>query len=80
VVSAPTVPGIERGAKNGREVDYLITVKVRPGSHITYRASCAGEIKTWLEKNKSRLGPRRQVYLGDLPAPEKNSRRKANEP
>jgi len=71
VVSAPTVPGIER--VHGREVDYLITVKVRPGSQHHVSRELRRRIKTWLEKNNIKAGTPAQVYLGDLPAPEKNS-------
>jgi len=50
---------------------------MRPGTNITYRAGCAGESNLAGEKTTSRLGTPAQVYLGDLPAPEKTARRKA---
>ncbi len=71
VVSAPTVPGIER--VHGREVDYLITAKVRPGSQHHMSRELRRRIKTCLEKNNIKTATPAQVYLGELPGAEKQA-------
>ncbi len=69
VVSEPVVPGIER--VHGREVDYLMTVKVRPGSQHSVSRELRRRIKACFDKNQIKAGTPAQMYLGDLPASEK---------
>ncbi len=68
LVSAPVVHGIER--MHGREVDYLVTVKVKPGSQHHISRDLRRRIKACFEKNKIKAGTPGQVYTGTLPAPE----------
>ena len=59
------VPGIER--VNGREVDYLVTAKVRPGRQYAVSRELRRRIKESLNKNKVKAGAPAMVYVGDLP-------------
>ena len=65
VVAEPQVPGIER--VRGKEVDYLMTVKVRPGKQYGVARELRRQIKVCFEKNNIRAGTPTQVYLGQLP-------------
>jgi small-conductance mechanosensitive channel len=68
LVSAPMVPGIDR--VRGHEVDYLMTVKVRPGSQHHISRELRRRIKACFEKNKIKTAAPAQVYLGNLPVSE----------
>jgi small conductance mechanosensitive channel len=68
LVSAPVVHGIER--MHGREVDYLVTVKVRPGSQHDISRDLRRRIKACFEKNNIKAGTQGQGYMGNLPASE----------
>ncbi len=65
VVAEPQVPGIER--VRGKEVDYLMTVKVRPGKQYGVARELRREIKACFEKNNIKAGTPTQVYFGQLP-------------
>lgn len=65
VVAEPQVHGIER--VRGNEVDYLMTVKVRPGKQYGVSRELRRRIKACFEKNKIRAGSPVQVTLGQLP-------------
>jgi moderate conductance mechanosensitive channel len=67
VVSEPQVPGIER--VHGREVDYLILVKVRPGKQYSVARELRRRIKACFEKNKIKAGAPVQVVVGQMPGP-----------
>jgi len=69
MVAEPDVPGIER--VTGQEVDYLMTVKVRPGQQYAVARELRRRIKTAFEQNKIRAGAPTQVYIGQLPGPAK---------
>jgi small conductance mechanosensitive channel len=64
-VAAPEVPGIERVV--GQEVDYLMVVKVRPGSQYAAARELRRRIKAALEENHIKAGSPAQVYIGQLP-------------
>jgi small conductance mechanosensitive channel len=65
VVAEPQVPGIER--VRGKEVDYLMTVKVRPGKQYGVARELRRQIKVCFEKNNIKAGTPTQVYFGQLP-------------
>jgi moderate conductance mechanosensitive channel len=65
VVAEPQVPGIER--VRGKEVDYLMTVKVRPGKQYGVARELRREIKACFEKNNIKAGTPTQVYFGQPP-------------
>ncbi len=69
MVAEPDVPGIER--VTGQEVDYLMTVKVRPGQQYAVARELRRRIKTAFEKNNIRAAAPTQVYIGQLPGPAK---------
>jgi small-conductance mechanosensitive channel len=59
------VHGIER--MHGREVDYLVTVKVKPGSQHQISRDLRRRIKACFEKNKIKAGTPAQVFMENLP-------------
>jgi small conductance mechanosensitive channel len=65
IVAEPQVHGIER--VRGTEVDYLITVKVRPGKQYGVSRELRRRIKECFEKNKIKAGAPAQVVLGQMP-------------
>ncbi len=65
VVAEPQVPGIER--VRGKEVDYLMAVKVRPGKQYGVARELRRQIKVCFEKNNIKAGTPTQVYFGQLP-------------
>jgi small conductance mechanosensitive channel len=65
VVAEPQVPGIER--VRGKEVDYLMAVKVRPGKQYGVARELRRQIKACFEKNNIKAGTPTQVYFGQLP-------------
>jgi small conductance mechanosensitive channel len=65
VVAEPQVPGIER--VRGKEVDYLMTVKVRPGKQYGVARELRRQIKACFEKNEIKAGAPTQVYVGQVP-------------
>jgi small conductance mechanosensitive channel len=65
VVAEPQVHGIER--VRGQEVDYLMTVKVRPGKQYGVARELRRRIKGCFEQNKIKAGAPAQVYVGQLP-------------
>jgi moderate conductance mechanosensitive channel len=65
VVAEPQVPGIER--VRGKEVDYLMTVKVRPGRQYGVARELRRQIKACFEQNQIKAGAPTQVYVGQLP-------------
>jgi moderate conductance mechanosensitive channel len=65
VVAEPQVPGIER--VRGKEVDYLMTVKVRPGKQYGVARELRRQIKACFEKNEIKAGAPTQVYVGQPP-------------
>jgi small conductance mechanosensitive channel len=65
VVAEPQVPGIER--VRGKEVDYLMTVKVRPGKQYGVARELRRQIKACFEKNQIKAGAPTQVYVGQPP-------------
>jgi len=67
VVAEPQVPGIER--VRGKEVDYLMTVKVRPGKQYGVARELRRQIKACFEKNEIKAGAPTQVYIGQPPTP-----------
>jgi moderate conductance mechanosensitive channel len=67
VVAEPQVPGIER--VRGKEVDYLMTVKVRPGKQYGVARELRRQIKACFEKNQIKAGAPTQVYVGQPPTP-----------
>ena len=66
IVAEPQVHGIER--VRGPEVDYLVTVKVRPGRQYSVARELRRRIKTCFEENKIKVGTPAQVLIGQLPA------------
>lgn len=65
VVAEPQVHGIER--VRGTEVDYLVTVKVRPGKQYGVSRELRRRIKDCFEKNKIKAGAPVQVVVGQMP-------------
>ena len=65
LVSEPQVPGIDR--VRGKEVDYLVMVKVRPGRQYDVARELRRRIKTRLEENHIKAGAPSQVYVGEPP-------------
>jgi len=65
LVAEPQVHGIER--VRGPEVDYLVTVKVRPGKQYGVSRELRRRIKECFEKNKIKAGAPVQVVFGQLP-------------
>lgn len=65
VVAEPQVHGIER--VRGTEVDYLVTVKVRPGKQYGVSRELRRRIKACFEQNKIKAGSPVQVVIGQLP-------------
>jgi moderate conductance mechanosensitive channel len=65
VVAEPQVHGIER--VRGTEVDYLMTVKVRPGKQYSISRELRRRIKVCFEKNKIKAGAPVQVTIGQTP-------------
>lgn len=65
VVAEPQVHGIER--VRGTEVDYLVTVKVRPGKQYGVSRDLRRRIKACFEQNKIKAGSPVQVVIGQLP-------------
>ncbi|MGH9570407.1 MAG: hypothetical protein ACRD4F_12245, partial [Candidatus Angelobacter sp.] len=65
LVAEPQVHGIER--VRGQEVDYLITIKVRPGRQYAVARELRRRIKTCFEQKKIKAGAPAQVYVGQLP-------------
>ncbi len=66
VVAEPVVHGIER--VRGQEVDYLVTVKVRPGKQYGVAREMRRRIKTCFEQQKITAGAPAQVYIGQMPS------------
>jgi len=66
LVAQPEVPGIERVA--GREVDYLMLVKVRPGEQFAVSRELRRRIKDCLAKNHVQPGGPTRVYVADTQA------------
>ena len=65
VVAEPQVHGIER--VRGTEVDYLMTVKVRPGKQYGVARELRRRIKTCFEQQKIKAGAPAQVFIGQMP-------------
>lgn len=65
VVAEPQVHGIER--VRGMEVDYLVTVKVRPGKQYGVAREMRRRIKTCFDDQKIKAGAPAQVYIGQMP-------------
>jgi moderate conductance mechanosensitive channel len=65
LVAEPQVHGIER--VRGKEVDYLMTVKVRPGKQYGVARELRRQIKACFEQNEIKAGTPTQVYIGQLP-------------
>lgn len=65
IVAEPQVHGIER--VRGQEVDYLVTVKVRPGKQYGVAREMRRRIKTCFEQQKIKAGAPAQVYIGQMP-------------
>ena len=63
IVAEPEVPGIER--VQGREVDYLILTKVRPGKQFAVSRELRRRIKECFDKNKIKLSWRSRIYIPD---------------
>lgn len=61
LVAEPQVPGIDR--VRGREVDYLMLVKVRPDKRDAVARELRLRIKTALEQSKIQAGIPAQVYI-----------------
>ncbi len=68
LVAEVEVPGIER--VKGREVDYLVTAKVRPGRQYAVSRELRRRIKDILLRNDIKAGSPAMVFVGDLPAAE----------
>src|SRR6185503_1003876 len=66
VVAEPQVHGIER--VRGMEVDYLVTVKVRPGKQYGVAREMRRRIKTCFDEQKIKAGAPAQVYIGQMPS------------
>jgi moderate conductance mechanosensitive channel len=69
MVAEPDVPGIER--VTGKEVDYLVTVKVRPGQQDAVARELRRRIKAAFEQNNISAGVPTQIFIGQLPGPPK---------
>jgi moderate conductance mechanosensitive channel len=65
LVGAIDVPGIER--VSGREVDYLVSAKVRPGAQAKVSRELRRRIKQCFETNGIKAGAPAMIYIGDLP-------------
>jgi small conductance mechanosensitive channel len=65
VVAEPQVHGIER--IRGAEVDYLMTVKVRPGRQYSVAREVRRRIKACFEQQNIKAGAPAQVFIGQLP-------------
>jgi moderate conductance mechanosensitive channel len=65
VVAEPQAHGIER--VRGTEVDYLMTVKVRPGKQYGVARELRRRIKTCFEQQKIKAGAPAQVFIGQMP-------------
>lgn len=65
IVAEPQVHGIER--VRGNEVDYLLTVKVRPGKQYGVAREMRRRIKSCFEEQKIKAGAPAQVYIGQMP-------------
>jgi moderate conductance mechanosensitive channel len=65
VVAEPQVHGIER--VRGTEVDYLMTVKVRPGKQYGVSRDLRRRIKQCFDKNRIKAGAPVQVVIGQMP-------------
>src|SRR5215468_6305683 len=63
IVAEPEVPGIER--VQGREVDYLMLTKVRPGNQHAVSRELRRRIKESFEKNKIKPSGRSRIYIPD---------------
>jgi moderate conductance mechanosensitive channel len=63
IVAEPQVHGIER--VRGQEVDYLLTVKVRPGKQYGVAREMRRRIKTCFDQQKIKAGAPAQVYIGN---------------
>jgi moderate conductance mechanosensitive channel len=61
VVAEPMVPGIDR--VRGREIDYLMLVKVRPGKQDAVARELRLRIKSSLEQNQIKAGIPAQLYI-----------------
>ena len=66
IVSDPVVPGIER--VRGREVDYLVLVKIQPGRQYDVGRELRRRIKASFEQNKIKAGVPVPVLTGEPPA------------
>ncbi|HET9181258.1 MAG TPA: mechanosensitive ion channel family protein [Candidatus Angelobacter sp.] len=66
IVAEPQVHGIER--VRGNEVDYLVTVKVRPGKQYGVAREMRRRIKNCFEEQKIKAGAPAQVYIGQMPS------------
>lgn len=64
IVAEPGVPGIER--VNGQEVDYLVLVKVRPGTQDRVLRELRRRMKACLDKNQIKT-PGPQIFVGQMP-------------
>ncbi len=71
VVAEPQVPGIER--VRGKEVDYLMTVKVRPAGNTAWPANCAARSRPASNKTRSKPERRRRFTSGSYRAPKERS-------
>jgi small conductance mechanosensitive channel len=65
MVAEPQVHGIER--VRGMEVDYLVTIKVRPGKQYGVAREMRRRIKTCFDEQKIKAGAPAQVYIGQMP-------------
>jgi len=65
VVAEPQVHGIER--VRGTEIDYLMTVKVRPGKQFEVSRDLRRRIKQCFDKNRIKAGAPVQVVIGQMP-------------
>jgi small conductance mechanosensitive channel len=65
MVAEPQVHGIER--VRGMEVDYLVTIKVRPGKQYGVAREMRRRIKTCFDEQKIKAGAPAQVYIGQIP-------------
>jgi small conductance mechanosensitive channel len=65
LVSDIEVPGIER--VSGREVDYLVTAKVRPGKQYRVSRELRRRIKDCLSRNNIKAGSPSMLYVADVP-------------
>ena len=66
MVAGPQVHGIER--VRGLEVDYLVTVKVRPGKQYNVARELRRRVKACFEENKIKAGTPAQLFIGQSPA------------